>query len=122
MPTKLTPCDLDAQIRHYQPGDTLYRHQLTRLSYTEGVRFMAFEAEACWLIDAILSSQIIPAVSAEEFQVWRLLVSHDHSARLVMDDGNGNVIHDQVIPYTDFPLAEVRLYFENGVLLLPSER
>jgi hypothetical protein len=27
----------------------------------------------------------------------------------------------QEIPYTDFPLSEIRFYFQQGVLMLPSE-
>lgn len=114
--------ELDYALKHYQAGDTLYRHSPSRLVYTEGVRYMAEEASAYWLIDAIMSWQTNPRAQAEEFQLWVLTVASNRTAELLMDDGNGNVILRQKIAYTDFPLAEVRLYFENQVLLLPSER
>jgi hypothetical protein len=33
----------------------------------------------------------------------------------------GNAVYRKRIEYTDFPLAEIELYFTNGVILLPSE-
>jgi hypothetical protein len=35
--------------------------------------------------------------------------------------GDGHVVLTKRIPYTDFPLAEIKLYFTDGVILLPSE-
>ena len=35
--------------------------------------------------------------------------------------GNGNPVYTQEIPFTDFPLDEVKLYFANNVIHLPSE-
>ena len=60
-------------------------------------------------------------VSAEEFQVWNLKVHSDRSATVFCDDGNGNPVYTQEIPFTDFPLDEVKLYFANNVIHLPSE-
>jgi hypothetical protein len=37
------------------------------------------------------------------------------------DDGNGNPVYTQEIPCTDSPLDEVKLYFANNVIHLPSE-
>lgn len=48
-------------------------------------------------------------------------------ALLVCDDGNGNVLATQEIPYTDFPLSEITLYVQENeylgglVVMLPSE-
>ena len=37
------------------------------------------------------------------------------------DDGNDNIVYTQRIEYTDFPLDEIKLYFVNNVIHLPSE-
>ena len=50
-------------------------------------------------------------VAAEEFQVWTLTVRPDKTATLACDDGNGNVVFSKEIPYTDFPLDTIKLYF-----------
>lgn len=57
----------------------------------------------------------------EEFQVWKLLVRADRSATIFCDDGNGNIVFTQEIPFTDFPIDEVKLYFANNIIHLPSE-
>ena len=45
----------------------------------------------------------------------------DHTAMLTCEDGNGGVVFTKAIEYTDFPLAEITLYFLNKTILLPSE-
>ena len=37
------------------------------------------------------------------------------------DDGDGNVVYEKPIPFTDFPLSEITFYFTDDVILLPSE-
>ena len=41
-----------------------------------------------------------------EFQLWKLTVQADRSARLICEDGNGGVVFSKAIDYTDFPLPE----------------
>jgi hypothetical protein len=60
-------------------------------------------------------------VAGEEFQVWKLTVSPDHTATLTCDDGNDHIVFAKQIEYTDFPLAEIALYFANNTISLPSE-
>jgi Family of unknown function (DUF6876) len=60
-------------------------------------------------------------VAVEEFQVWTLRVGADNTASLKCDDGNGNVVYSKDIGFTDFPLDEVKLWFANEVIYLPSE-
>ena len=73
------------------------------------------------LLDEIALAQRYKAkVAAEEFQVWTLKVK-DAKATLTCDDGNGNAVYAKRIPFTDFPLDEISLYFCNKTILLPSE-
>ena len=57
----------------------------------------------------------------QQIQFWKLVVNDDRSALLVCERDEGDVAVSQEIPFTDFPLKQVRLYFQNGVVLLPSE-
>jgi hypothetical protein len=61
------------------------------------------------------------ALKGEEFILWKLIVAEDHTAAAIAEDGNGKELFRQEIEYSDFPLSEVRLYFTDGTLLLPSE-
>ena len=99
-----------------------YRHALARgILYTEGVRFIAERAGAYWLIDEIaLAQSAAPALSGEEFQTWTLIVDAN-TAVLRCDDGNGKVLLEKRIDYTDFPEPGIKLYFTDGVIMLPGE-
>ena len=77
---------------------------------------------AYWLLDEIARGpRFLPAVAAEEFQLWKLTVKADQTAVLVCEDGNDRTVFAKAIDYTDFPLPEISLYFTNDVILLPSE-
>ena len=117
---KLTEADLN----RFTGTEHWYRHGLNRnVLYTDGAKYVADEGGAYWLLDAIAFSQLsIRAVAAEEFQVWKLTVRTDQTATLTCEDGNYNAVYTQEIPFTDFPVPEVVLWFENSTIYVPSER
>ena len=119
-PRPLTEADL-AQFT----GTSAYYQHLPGVRYTDGVRYLAERGGASWLIDAIAAWQIDPRVSQDpmlqQIQFWKLTVNDDQSARLVCERDQGDVAVSQEIPFTDFPLKEMTLYFQQGMLLLPSE-
>ena len=89
---------------------------------TDGVKVMIDMCEAYWLVNYIASYQVEAKIRKEEFQVWKLERHQDDTAILTCDNGNGRILVTEEISYTDFPLPEgIRLYLDNGVLLLPSE-
>ncbi|MDH5723433.1 MAG: hypothetical protein OEY94_08955 [Alphaproteobacteria bacterium] len=112
-----------ADLYQFTGSENWYRHALNRkVLYTDGAQYLAEQGGAYWLLDTIAIAQAhIKAVAAEEFQVWTLTVNPDHTALLICGDGNNRVVHTQSLPFTDFPLPEVKLYFCNNVILLPSE-
>ena len=107
------------QLRQFTGSEHWYRHWLGIL-YTDGVKFLAERAGAYWLIDAVVSYQ--KELKDVTFQIWTIVVSEDNSAILQMrEDSDMPVRVEQVIEYSDFPLESIKLYFIDGVLLLPSE-
>ena len=111
-----------ADLRQFTGTDQWYRHGLARnVLYTDGVQHVAEAGGAYWLVDEIALAQSISAVTAEEFQTWRLKVNTDHTATLACDDGNGRIVFSKEIEYTDFPLDEISFYLTNNVMMLPSE-
>jgi hypothetical protein len=119
-PRPLTESDL-AQFT----GSQMYYQNPFGIRYTEGVQYMAEHGGAYWLIDAIASWQRNPKVRndrmLQEIQFWKLTAHEDQSATLICEREQGDVAIEQYIPFTDFPLAEIRLCCQQGVLLLPSE-
>lgn len=119
---------LAAQLAQFTGSATFTRHGLVRsLLMTEGVAFLADQAEAHWLMDVIASYQHEARARAEPFQAWSLVVDAvTRSAVLAMTDGNSSAsIIRQDIEWTDFPLAEIALWCiaegDHRVLMLPSE-
>ena len=91
-----------------------------RIKFTDGAKYLFDHAGAYWLQDVIISHQLLQKVQREEFQVWTLTVK-DNSGCVVCTDGNDNIISQQIITYTDFPMRKVCLYLSNNVLYLPTE-
>jgi hypothetical protein len=83
-----------------------------RVEYTDGIRFLQ-QNGCCWLIDAIASYQTHEFKLADECQFWKLSVDLEtQQAKLICDDGNGNIRITQEIDYTDFPLSKLDIYVE----------
>lgn len=115
---------LNAQaLAQFTGSETFYRHPLSGgCVFTEGVHYLAQAGSAFWLIDAILCPQLhVPALRDAEFQVWTLTVCEDRSATLVCTDGDDGRLYIHPVPWTDFPLETVSLWFANRTLYLPSE-
>jgi hypothetical protein len=114
-------------LAYYSGTDNYYKHSLN-IVYTDGVKYVAEETGAYWLIDAIASYETQKFRQSEQFQVWRLLPTHTdkcpNKAVLICEDGNDGELKRQTIPFTDFPfdaLPGPTFYFTNDVLMLPSE-
>ena len=112
-----------------------FRHSFARsVIYTEGIRFVAEQGQAYWLIDAIashlLSREFRQAAALDEriglMHFWKLAVRSDHAATLtaVADSGEQPFLQ-QEIASTDFPLPALDVWVQNHgdgyTLMLPSE-
>jgi len=109
-------------------GTECYYAYLVGLKLTDGVKFMADEAGAYWLLDIIASYQCEAKIRREPFQVWELKLSPDnaatgkHQAVVTMKtDSDRPLMVKQQIEYTDFPLDSITLFLIDGVILLTSE-
>ena len=112
-----------ADLAQFTGSENWYRHPIARdVLYTDGVMYVGKTAGAFWLIDEIaFAQQADKRLAAEEFQSWKLTVNADRTATLTCEDGNGVVLFTKAIEYSDFPLAEITLFFLNKTILLPSE-
>jgi hypothetical protein len=112
----------ESDLCQFTGTESWYRHPFKRsILFTDGAKYVADTAGAYWLLDEITFAQAKKRIAAEAFQLWKLKVRADQSARLICEDGNGEVIFRKRIDYTDFPLKEISFYFTNNVILLPSE-
>jgi hypothetical protein len=90
---------------------------------TEGTLYVAQEAGAYWLFDAIQSHL---DENKADFAESTLEVNADNSAVLTITDGDDGKIAIQHISFTDFPQQEIKIWSARNELnahthMLPSE-
>ena len=105
-------------------GTTQY-HRFSNVPFfpiiTDGVKALAEAAGCYWLLDVIGSYQYDTKLD-KAFQVWKLSVDLENSTGVVRGYNDNTLIIEQEIPFTDYPLAELKLFLMDGILLLPNER
>jgi hypothetical protein len=116
---------------------------------TDGVKFLCDACQSWWLLDIIGSYHAKcmkdPKGMLQDMQFWTLTVHPKIETKpmtigAVMNQGKpkpmatvicerdtGDIAIKQKIPYTDFPLPEIKLYCERAgenlfVIMLPQER
>jgi len=80
---------------------------------TDGAKFLADNAGAYWLMDAIAShhGKCIKDEMLRDMQFWTLKTDVEkHTAVLTCDRDTNDTAIKQVIEHTDFPLPEIKLY------------
>jgi len=107
-----------SDINHFTGTENLYKHWLG-IIYTDGVKYVAEEAGAYWLIDAIAS--YYSSTKQHEFQVWTLTKKQNGEWNLRATDGNDNIIVNQEIEFSDFPIDKIVFYLCDNTLMLTSE-
>jgi len=100
-------------------SENLYRHNMSRHIYTDGVRDLARSCSAYWLIDLITSHQLHQKVMSEPFQVWQLGRVNGDAFNIICTDGNE--VTRQEIPFSDFPYDVATIWLVDGCIMLPSE-
>jgi hypothetical protein len=90
---------------------------------TDGSKYVADTAGAYWLMDAIAS--YLPQFTGKEDFIVAKLVRTGSAAQLTLDEGNGRVLDQQHIEYTDFPMSSFQMYAcwggDSWVIMLCSE-
>lgn len=121
----MTKQEIQSGLHNFYGTENYHRGFLGMLM-TDGVKWLCENAECYWLTDAIMSYQQDRRVKNDEMlqgiQFWILTVK-DKTAVLRLERDSDDVVLTQDIPYTDFPLDEIKLYYSpaNKVCLLPSE-
>jgi hypothetical protein len=112
-----------AALAQFTGTEHWYPHGLVRdILFTDGAKYVADAGGAWWLLDEIaIAQRFEKAVAAEEFQVWKLTVNPNRTAKLACEDGNDRTVFEKAIEYTDFPPEGIELWFANNTIYLPSE-
>ena len=115
--------ELRATLKQFTGCDQLVRLTPTVL-LTEGSRYLAEAAECFWLFD-VYASHLGNVDGKQDWFTCLKITKSNQCAQVVIEDGNGTVLAQQAIEYTDFPLNAYTLYGcwtgDFWVLMLPSE-
>ena len=102
-------------------SENLWRYSFTSFIYTDGIKTMAQDCQAYWLIDLIISHQTNQKVNQQPFQVWELKRANNNVFNIVANDGNDNKIASQKIPFSDFCYDSATIWLVDGCLMFPCE-
>ncbi len=94
---------------------------MVRITFTQGVKYVADKAGAYWFLDKIATNQMLPALKAELFQTWKLEVYDGQKGKIICTDGDDQVLFEEIVDFTDFPKPGITLWFTDDTILLPSE-
>lgn len=120
--------NLNDTLSQFNCTANYYEHPLGFM-YTNGVQYLASKYQTYWLLTDIgLHIKSQPKLIANlDFHTWTLKrfptttgqISNNFT--LTAEDGNYNKLFQSTIPFSDFQANQVTLWFESGVLILPSE-
>ena len=122
MQNKEIETELNCPDIHKFTGTIQYYREIGGL-VTDGVRYVMACGYAWLVTDSLCVIAYKPKVKKQPFLAAKLTLNKKkpNEATLTIDDGNDNILHRQCYKYTDAKI-DLKLYFENGVLMLPSER
>lgn len=115
----MTPEELQAGLDQFHGTETWYRYSpmFRYLLLTEGVKFLAENAGAYWLMDAIgshIATNPRLTHTRNPAQFWTLAVNNSKATLRCTDGGKHGAqaieLAKQEIEYTDFPLASIDIW------------
>jgi hypothetical protein len=119
--------EIKERIQHFNGSLVLYQIPLIRTKFTEGIRYLAQAGECFWLVtDTSVIAKSLMDKSRFIAIDFRKLNEEEkdimgYAAKIDYSDGNGDIFETQKYHLTDFPLDELRLFFVEDTLMLPSE-
>lgn len=121
--------EIMARLSQFHGSETWYRSFLPWCIYSEGAKYLADTCQCYWLLDCLFSfrNKVLRNPKTKQFCLWTLTLLPEGGAKLqCWEDTNVKAFRIcQTIPYTDFPLNEIKLYMSfdgrNLKVYLPSE-
>jgi len=114
-------------LQHFHGSETIFQIPLLRTRYTNGLKYLVEAAGCFWLITdtSVIAKSLIDRSEFITIDFKRLSEEKQdftgYEAEIIYTDGNDNILEKHGYRATDFPLDELRLFFVNNTLMLPSE-
>lgn len=112
--------DIDLELKQLENfhGSEEYHEAWLGVLATDGVKYVMDNGYSWLATDAI--SVIKTELDEQPFLVVKLNLLPEKKAQMTIDDGNGNMLYTQDYDHTDAK-RELKLYYTDGVILLPGE-
>jgi hypothetical protein len=114
-------------LQYFHGTEMFYRIPLLRTRFTDGLKYLANAADCFWLITdtSVIAKSLMNRSEFITIDFKRLSKEKQYitgyEAEIIYTDGNDTILEKQGYHVTDFPLDELRLFFVNDTLMLPSE-
>ena len=120
---KISPSELESNLIQFT-GTTKYYRLLATFAVTDGVKYLMDHADCYWLGQLYGVHLKDTEFNLHPFTILNM-VRKGQGAMITIEDGNGGVLSQQAVNWTDFPLASITLYAswsgDYWVGMLPSE-
>ena len=114
-------------LQHFHGTEMFYSIPLLRTRFTDGLKYLSEVAECFWLITdtSVIAKSLLNRSEFITIDFKRLSKEKQeisgYEAEIIYTDGNNTILEKHGYRATDFPLNELRLFFVNNTLMLPSE-
>lgn len=114
-------------LQHFHGTEMFYQIPLIRTRFTDGLKYLANVADCFWLITdtSVIAKSLMNRSEFIRIDFKKLSEEQQdftgYEAEIIYSDGNNNILEKHGYRATDFPLDELRLFFVNDTLMLPSE-
>lgn len=119
--------ELKKGLQHFNGSLRLFKMPLLKTRFTEGIKYLAQAGNCFWLVTdtsviakSLMDKSRFITIDFRKFSEEEREVT-GYGAKIDYSDGNGNIFETHNYHVTDFPLEEIRLFFVDNTLMLPSE-
>ena len=100
-------------------GTEKYHQCFMGVLLTDGVKYVADELKCHWVFSD--AGVILKMKLKDEEFVTVNLIAENSKAKIVYTDGNETTLYTQEYGYTDLPDINLKFFYTNNVMMLPSE-
>lgn len=114
-------------LQHFHGSEMFFQIPLIRTRFTNGINYLADVADCFWLVtdSSVIAKNLMNKSYFITIDFKRLTKDEQEEfgceAFITYGDGNDNILEKHRYNVTDFPLDELRLFFVDNTLMLPSE-
>ena len=127
METQMEPQQLKNDLAAFNGTERFYKIPLLGTVFTDGIQYLAEKANCFWLVTdaSVIAKSLMNRSPFVTVDLKKLSPEKKealgYEAIIEYSDGNGHILETQKYHLTDFPLEQIRLFFTNNTLMLPSE-